>query len=148
MIDTNTALSSAAREANERTFHEAEANNWRAAFIQAMTDSWGRDDGAAVEFRNHVFTTIRSTPEHVLRPLWREVLLTDPTVLWQRCPIPARYIRSRRQTDLATLRALNPNITTVDLKPHCNGHWPHLQRPDLLNPLIESFAAGTHPADR
>jgi pimeloyl-ACP methyl ester carboxylesterase len=139
VIDSNAALSQAARDANRRTREAAEVGSWRAGFTEAMAYSWGPDDGAAAGVRGRVFDAIRVTPERVVRPLWRDVLRIDPTDLWRRCPVPARYVRGRRKTDLALLRSLNPSIETVDLKPDCGGHGPHLQRPDLVNHLLEEL---------
>ncbi|MFI6927483.1 alpha/beta fold hydrolase [Nonomuraea spiralis] len=138
VLDSNFALTAADRRVNEVRAHESASGDWRGHFLAAMSDAWG-PGGAGGDGRAEVFRSLERTPEQVVRPLWHDILRFDPTDLCRRCPVPMLYVRSRRDTDLAVLRSLNPLISVADLRPRCRGHWPQLQCPDVVNDLIHTF---------
>jgi pimeloyl-ACP methyl ester carboxylesterase len=143
VIDSNIAVTAADRRANRRRAEESEAGDWRRHYMASMRDSWGPEGEAGdASLRAGVLRTLELTPEHVVRPFWHDILAFDPVDLCRRCPVPMLYLRSRRDTDLAVLRSLNPLISSVDLRPNCHGHWPHLQCPDLVNDVFHKFVAG------
>ncbi|MGW2161227.1 alpha/beta fold hydrolase [Nonomuraea sp. NPDC001699] len=140
VLDSNFAVTAAGRRANAARARESEAGDWRGHYLATMSDAWGPDGGH--DGRAEVFRALERTPEQVVRPLWHDILRYDPTDLCRRCPVPMLYVRSRRDTDLAVLRSLNPLISVVDLRPRCLGHWPQLQCPDVVNDVIHAFVAG------
>jgi pimeloyl-ACP methyl ester carboxylesterase len=138
LLDTNTALTESDHRANRIRAQRSDVGDWRGHFIESMADAWGNTGGTQ---RDAVFQTLLETPEDVARPLWNEILAFRPESLWRRCPVPSLYVRTRRTTDLALLRSLNPLISTLNLSPRCDGHWPHLQCPDLVNEAVQGFVA-------
>ncbi|MET7466832.1 alpha/beta hydrolase [Nonomuraea sp. NPDC005501] len=143
LIDSNMALTAADRRVNRRRAEESETGDWRRHYMASMRDSWGPDDEAGDAcLRAEVLRTLERASERVVRPFWHDILAFDPVDLCRRCPAPMLYVRSRRDTDLTVLRSLNPLISVVDLRPNCHGHWPHLQRPDLVNGIFHEFVAG------
>lgn len=143
VLDSTTALSDAELTANRDRAVRSEAGDWRGHFMASMADAWGDDDGEAGPFRSRVFGALERVSERVARPLWNEVLTLEPESLWRRCSVPSLYVRSRRDTDLTRLRQISPLIATVDLRPRCRGHWPHLQCPDPVNRTILTFTEST-----
>jgi pimeloyl-ACP methyl ester carboxylesterase len=141
LLDSNIALSEAELRANRTRAAESETGDWRRHFMDSMSAAWGISDGSDRDLRTAVFRTLERTPEHVVRPLWHDILTLEPEYLWRRCQVPALYIRTRRDTDLPLLQSLNPLISTIDLRPRCDGHWPHLRCADVVNDLLHRFVA-------
>jgi pimeloyl-ACP methyl ester carboxylesterase len=141
LLDTNIVLSDKDRRTNRDRATESEKGEWRRYFLSSMLAAWGDDHGADDTARAAVFAALAHTPEHVVRPFWHDILAFDSRQLWRRCQAPCRYVRSRRSTDLAALRSLNPLISTVDLRPHCSGHWPHVQCAGAVNEALRGFLA-------
>ncbi|MFF7947128.1 alpha/beta fold hydrolase [Streptomyces griseorubiginosus] len=141
MLDTNLVLSEADRWANRVRAQESEAEDWRRYFMASMAAAWGECDGGAAHRRTAVFDTLVRTPEHVVRPLWHDVLAFEPKSFLRRSRVPVLYVRSKRETDLVLLRSLNPLISTVDLQGDGTGHWLHLQQADAVNETLHTFLA-------
>lgn len=142
LVDTNIALSDAAKVANREKAEKAETGRWRERFLASMEDAWGPDDascGKQSALHESVFKSLATTPEYVIRPLWREILALDTEPLWRQCQIPTLLLRGRRNVDLRFLRSLNPNITAIDMGKVCNRHWIHLLCPELFNDTVYQF---------
>ncbi|HEX4816058.1 MAG TPA: alpha/beta hydrolase [Nonomuraea sp.] len=139
-LDTTIVLTAEHRQQNRRRAAESEKGDWRQYHMASMRDSWGPDGDDPL--RVQVLSTLERTPEHVVRPFWHDILAFDPENACRRCPVPMLYVRSRRDTDLEILRSLNPLISVEDLRPHCQGHWPHLQCPGPVNDILQEFVAG------
>jgi len=146
-LDTNIALSGASLEANKARAERAEQGNWRDCFMASMEDAWGVDDGAAGSLRASVFHTLANTPERIARPFWHDALTINSEDLWRQCPVPSLYIQSKRETDLARLRALNPLITAIDMRSCCVGHWLQMQCPGPVNQALNEFLLNLEPSN-
>lgn len=141
VLDTNIVLGEADRQTNRSRARESETNNWRSYFMASMASAWGEGSVATAQERAFVFDTLERAPEHVVRPLWHDILMFRPELLLRRCRVPSLYLRSKRDTNLTLLQSLNPLISTEDLRPYCDGHWPHLQCPGTVNVILHNFLA-------
>ncbi|GGV73704.1 hypothetical protein GCM10010277_87570 [Streptomyces longisporoflavus] len=141
VLDTNIAIGEADRQANRIRARESETNDWRSYFMASMASAWGEGTAATAQERAFVFDALERAPEHVVRPLWHDILMFKPELLWRRCRVPSLYLRSKRDTNLTLLQSLNPLISTADLRPYCDGHWPHLQCPGVVNTFLHNFLA-------
>ncbi|WP_440070862.1 alpha/beta fold hydrolase [Streptosporangium sp. OZ121] len=135
VVDSTIALTEPELRANRARSAESNNSDWRRHFMDSMAEAWGTGEHG----RAAVFRTLERTPDHVARSLWHNVLAFEPESLWRGVTVPALYLRSRRDTDLRLLQTLNPLISTVDLRPRCGGHWPHVQCPDAVNQALHRF---------
>lgn len=129
LLDANVPVTPQALARKVARAAEVTGPRWREVLAASMRSSWGPREPA---LREEVVAGILATPEAAVRPLWHDVLALDPRPLLAALGVPALYVRASRDVDAAALAALNPAVSSVDLRGLSPGHWPHLTEPDAV----------------
>jgi pimeloyl-ACP methyl ester carboxylesterase len=53
--------------------------------------------------------------------------------------VPVLHVRSSRDVDGAALAAVNPRVSSVDLRELSPGHWPQLTEPGAVVAALRAF---------
>jgi pimeloyl-ACP methyl ester carboxylesterase len=77
------------------------------------------------------------TPQHVLAATWEQLLAHDSAAAAARCSLPLLYVGGVMPYDEARLRELCPQVWIG--RSVGAGHFPQLEVPDQVNPMIERF---------
>ena len=118
--------------------------NFRAAlrtFADGLFSPW--DD---VERRRRIVEDMASTPQQVAASVVSNVIDWRREEILPRCHVPALYIAARHRPEFPQIQELYPAMAYGQVVGA--GHFPHLDVPEQVNPMIERFLRmhNLHPA--